>query len=89
MIGQNDSWARQADLTEAKVDNRRRRSAPLREIFGGRKRAEKRRDDLPAAEAGGAPQLNPADTGRFVRPPSVTEHTTELLEPSRARRGDE
>lgn len=53
---------------------------------GLQKRAEKGRDELPGGGSGTPPQLTPADTGQFVRPPSVTEHTTELLEPGRVRR---
>ena len=32
--------------------------------------------------------LKPADTTDLVRPPSVTEETTALLDPTRAKRGD-
>jgi hypothetical protein len=56
---------------------------------GLQKRVEKGRDEqahgLASAEA---PQLAPADPEQFLaRPPSVTERTTELLEPGRVRRG--
>lgn len=43
---------------------------------------------LPAAQEEARRSLNAADTRDLIRPPSVTEHTTELLEPGRARRGD-
>jgi hypothetical protein len=36
---------------------------------------------LPAAHGGERPALGPADTGDLVRPPSVTESTTALLDP--------
>ncbi len=43
---------------------------------------------LPTARAGARPSLNPADTTDLVPPPSVTENTTALLDPSPARRGE-
>ena len=42
---------------------------------------------LPAAQAGARPTLNAADTRDLVRPPSVTENTTALLDPAPAKRG--
>lgn len=42
---------------------------------------------LPAAQAGGRPTLNAADTRDLVRPPSVTENTTALLDPVPAKEG--
>jgi hypothetical protein len=35
----------------------------------------------PAAQAGAPPSLNAADTRDLVRPPSVTDNTTALLDP--------
>ena len=57
---------------------------------GLQKRIEKgHRDETGRAAVADVPQLSPADSSQFVRPPSVTEHTTELLEPRKARRGGE
>lgn len=56
---------------------------------GLQKRAEKGRDELPGAGPASPPQLAPADASQFVRPPSVTEHTTELLEARKPNRRDE
>ena len=53
---------------------------------GLQKRIEKgHRDEAGRAAVADVPQLSPADSSQFVRPPSVTEHTTELLEPRKAR----
>jgi hypothetical protein len=61
-----------------------------RSIQGGRSRgATEGGPALPAAQGRARPALNAADTGGLVRPPSVTENTTELLEPGRVRRGGE
>jgi hypothetical protein len=56
---------------------------------GLQKRVEKGRDEHSHSVADGAPRLTPADSSQFVRPPSVTERTTELLEPRRVRRDGE
>ena len=42
---------------------------------------------LTAARAGARPTLNAADTRDLVRPPSVTENTTALLDTAPAKRG--
>lgn len=42
---------------------------------------------LPAAKGGGRSALNAADTGDLVRPPSVTESTTALLDPVPVKKG--
>jgi hypothetical protein len=42
---------------------------------------------LPTTQAGVRPVLNAADTRDLVPPPSVTEHTTELLDPIPAKKG--
>lgn len=42
---------------------------------------------LPAAQGGERPVLGAADTGDMVRPPSVTENTTALLDPVPAKKG--
>jgi hypothetical protein len=61
-----------------------------RSIQGGRSRGSAEGGPaLPAAQGGARSALNAADTGGLVRPPSVTENTTELLEPGRLRRGGE
>jgi hypothetical protein len=41
----------------------------------------------PAAQTDVRPALNPADTRDLVRPPSVTENTTALLDPSPSKKG--
>jgi hypothetical protein len=59
-----------------------------RSIQGGRGRGPAEGGlALPAARAGARPSLNPADTGGLVRPPSVTENTTALLDPVPLKRG--
>ena len=61
-----------------------------RSIQGGRDRGAAEGGPAPPAAQGGARSaLNAADTGGLVRPPSVIENTTELLEPGRLRRGGE
>jgi len=42
---------------------------------------------LPAAEGGAAPVLRAADTEGLVRPPSVAESTTALLDPVPSKKG--
>jgi hypothetical protein len=42
---------------------------------------------LPAAQGGAVPALNAADTGDLVRPPSVAENTTALLDPVPLKKG--
>jgi hypothetical protein len=42
---------------------------------------------LPTARADVRPTLNPADTRDLVRPPSVTENTTALLDPAPSKKG--
>ena len=42
---------------------------------------------LPAAQGGARSALNAADTGGLVRPPSVTENTTSLLDPLPVKKG--
>ena len=42
---------------------------------------------LPTAQAGARSALNTADTSDLVRPPSVTENTTALLDPAPLKKG--
>jgi hypothetical protein len=42
---------------------------------------------LPASKVGARSALNAADTGGLVRPPSVTENTTALLDPVPSKKG--
>lgn len=42
---------------------------------------------LPLAQGGTRPALNAADTGNLVRPSSVTENTTALLDPVPVKKG--
>lgn len=44
---------------------------------------------LPATQGGPRSALNAADTGELVRPPSVTESTTALLDPVPVKKGRE
>ncbi|HEX6624846.1 MAG TPA: hypothetical protein VF064_14135 [Pyrinomonadaceae bacterium] len=44
---------------------------------------------LPARQGAAPPALNAADTEDLVRPPSVTENTTALLDPVPAKKGGE
>ena len=44
---------------------------------------------LPAVRGGARPALSAADTGDLVRPPSVVENTTALLNPARMEKGRE
>ena len=43
---------------------------------------------LPAPRGAAAPALNEADTADLLRPPSVTENTTALLDPVPAKQGN-
>jgi hypothetical protein len=59
-----------------------------RSIQGGRSRgAPEGGTALPAAQGGTHPTLNAADTGGLVRPPSVTENTTALLDAVPGKKG--
>ena len=44
---------------------------------------------LPASQAGARSALNAADTRDMVRPPSVTENTTTLLDPVSVKKGEQ
>jgi hypothetical protein len=59
-----------------------------RSLQGGRNRgAAEGGTALPVAQGGARSALNAAETGDLVRPPSVTENTTALLDPVPLKKG--